>query len=338
MELEQRIGRVHRFMSRRTILVDTIVVKDSREVDAYAYAREKLKMIASTLVPEDKFEALFGRVMALVPPEDLQGVLVKNPIGPLDEEDRRMLSDLVSRGFQEWKSFHDRYSTEQEKIGKLDPGAASWEDLTTFALEQLKAKPAEGFSALAFLWQDGEVVESTQAARVLLIDGKPYACGDYGGMPVTSDDGRTAQRLGTNSEIVTAALRNLAFPAGITGAAHVRWPDTTPRPIAGPFGVLVVARQSVRWESGSYTELGVGLHAQLIDAQGGRREVDGTEKGSLVRSLLRSTVRRDAAVEPALLDALRASEAELIAQLRRPSDTERDRRNAVTPLLAAIVS
>jgi hypothetical protein len=57
-----------------------------------------------------------------------------------------------------------------------------------------------------------------------------------------------------------------------------------------------------------------------------------------VRSLLRSTVRRDAAVEPALLDALRASEAELIAQLRRPSDTERDRRNAVTPLLAAIVS
>src|SRR6185436_16329532 len=50
MELEQRIGRVHRFLSKRTIIVDTVVVKDSREVDTYACAREKLKAIASTLV------------------------------------------------------------------------------------------------------------------------------------------------------------------------------------------------------------------------------------------------------------------------------------------------
>jgi SNF2 family DNA or RNA helicase len=62
MDLEQRIGRVHRFKSTRTILVDTLVAKDSREVDTYQFAREKLRLIASTLVPDEKFEALFSCV------------------------------------------------------------------------------------------------------------------------------------------------------------------------------------------------------------------------------------------------------------------------------------
>src|SRR3954471_22227876 len=59
MELEQRVGRVHRFGSRRTIIVDTVVVRDSREVDTYRIAREKLHAISSTLVPVERFEALF---------------------------------------------------------------------------------------------------------------------------------------------------------------------------------------------------------------------------------------------------------------------------------------
>ncbi len=44
MELEQRVGRVHRFGSKKTILVDTLVVKDSRERDAYRIARERLRV------------------------------------------------------------------------------------------------------------------------------------------------------------------------------------------------------------------------------------------------------------------------------------------------------
>ena len=54
MDLEQRVGRVHRFGSRQTILVDTVVVKDSREAHAYR-VRQKLEMIASTLVERDRF-------------------------------------------------------------------------------------------------------------------------------------------------------------------------------------------------------------------------------------------------------------------------------------------
>ena len=38
MDLEQRVGRVHRFGARRTIVVDTLVVAGTRETDAYRIA------------------------------------------------------------------------------------------------------------------------------------------------------------------------------------------------------------------------------------------------------------------------------------------------------------
>ena len=49
MELEQRVGRVHRFGSRETILVDTLVMRNSREGEAYAVADQKLRMITRAL-------------------------------------------------------------------------------------------------------------------------------------------------------------------------------------------------------------------------------------------------------------------------------------------------
>lgn len=60
MELEQRVGRVHRFGSKRTIVVDAIVVKDSREANAYRVAREKLRFVASTIVAPERFDSIFS--------------------------------------------------------------------------------------------------------------------------------------------------------------------------------------------------------------------------------------------------------------------------------------
>src|SRR5262249_59810892 len=93
MDLEQRVGRVHRFGSRRTILVDTVVVKDSREADAYRIARQKLKIIAATLVEPERFEAIFARVMCLVPPEELQTVLIRASQAPFDREEPARLDE-----------------------------------------------------------------------------------------------------------------------------------------------------------------------------------------------------------------------------------------------------
>ena len=51
MEMEQQVGRVHRFGSRETILVNTIVVAGTREADAYRIAREKLSRIVGEFSP-----------------------------------------------------------------------------------------------------------------------------------------------------------------------------------------------------------------------------------------------------------------------------------------------
>lgn len=340
MDLEQRIGRVHRFKSKKTILVDTLVVKDSREEITYAYAREKLKIIASTMGTEDQFEALFGRVMALVPPEELQEIFGQGPVGPLSADEQAHVAKLVTEGFGQWKQFHDRYSSEQKKIRALDPGLAAWKDLREFARTHLGATNAEGFSALRFSWHEGEVVEASTDADVLSIGGKMYACGDYGGISVTRDDGAKAELLGLNVPVVTQMLRTLAFPRAVAGAAHVRWPEGEARPRTGTFGILVLARQSVRWEQGTLTERAEDLHCYVVMANEAAQAMEGNAKGQLLRALMRGTIRREAEEASALVAELQKAETKLIDELRRPTDVDREDRirHVVTPLLAAVVA
>jgi superfamily II DNA or RNA helicase len=340
MDLEQRIGRVHRFMSRKTILVDTVVAKDSREVDTYEFARQKLRTIASTLVPEDKFESLFSRVMALVPPEELQDVLVQGPVGPLSADDEKRLTELVTQGFEQWQTFHKKYSAQRNQITSLDPGAAKWEDLSQFAKTQMSASQAQGYTALRFVWDEGEVREASHDADVLSIDGKDYASGDYGGMPVTRDDGGRAERLGTNVGAVSRALRACAFPDLATGAAHLRWPDGVARPMNGTFGVLVVARQTVRSEQGSFAEQAASLTIALVGRDGAVRRVEPDARGEMVRTLIQSVIRREPEDDAVLLAAILSAESEFCASLRRPNEEERAAGlfHAVTPLLAAVVA
>jgi hypothetical protein len=52
-------------------------MRDSREEEAYAVADQKLRMITKALVPHDRFDALFSRVMTLIPPEELQEALLR---------------------------------------------------------------------------------------------------------------------------------------------------------------------------------------------------------------------------------------------------------------------
>ena len=104
MDMEQRVGRVHRFGSRQTILVDTLVVKNSREADAYRVAREKLKQISQILGDSERFEALFSRVMSLIPPDDfVELVTGTGGSGLLTTEQERQLAEMVQRGYQSWR-------------------------------------------------------------------------------------------------------------------------------------------------------------------------------------------------------------------------------------------
>jgi superfamily II DNA or RNA helicase len=343
MEMEQRVGRVHRFGSRRTILVDTVVVRDSREADAYRLARERLQRIASTLVEPARFEATFARVMCLMPPEELQDVLINAPLAPLGADDQEQLAGMVQAGFQAWNRFHERFAEEQRRIRQQDPGLAGWGDLADFLREHVRAENAGGFTALGFAWNAGRIDPVEDQAVVLrLPDGSHLACGDYAGAPVTGPGGAAVRQSGLNLRPVAEVLRDLAFPIAPTGAAHLRWPADVvlPQNAVRPFGVLVFLRQTVRSDAqAGWQEQGASLHCFLVGA-GEPLRVEGEEKARLLRGLRGASVRSRPEPAGGLQAALTEQEERLAQELRRPDDRELQTgvRHAVSPLLAAVVA
>lgn len=73
MVLEQRIGRVHRIGTIDTIIVDTILLRDSREADIYWRLTTRLRRIVQDLAKgETQREQYFRRIMAGIPLEILR--------------------------------------------------------------------------------------------------------------------------------------------------------------------------------------------------------------------------------------------------------------------------
>jgi superfamily II DNA or RNA helicase len=345
MDLEQRVGRVHRFGSRRTILVDTIVVKDSREADAYRIAREKLEIIAKTLVEPERFEAIFARVMCLVPPEELQTVLIRVPQAPFNRHDQDEIAQMVQRGYQAWQEFHERFGDQQRRIRLQDPGLAAWEDVGRFLREHAKAREADGFKSHRFVQgsEGGESVEDS-ATVLTLEDGSSFVCGETAGAFVCGPDGMVVRQLGLNLKPVAEVIRRLAFPRAPVGAAHLRWDSEFPLPPQAtmkPFGILVFMRQTVRTDQqAGWVEQASALHCFLVEPGKEAAPVAGPEKGVLLRGIFGAGIRIKPEPAEALFQLLAQQEMDLANQLRRPSDREirLGVRHAVTPLLAAVVS
>jgi superfamily II DNA or RNA helicase len=338
MELEQRVGRVHRFKSRRTILVDTLVVKDSREVDTYRVAREKLRSIARAVVAPERFEELYSRVMALVPPEELQDVMGERPLGPLDPNETDRINELVTEGFEQWRRFHDEYSDNQRNVRALDPGQARWSDLESLLTEELQARRLPDFEVLRFRTSEDEVVDASEAATVFEVAGRPRACGDYSGMPVAGRSGATADAIGLNSPEISAVLRRLAFPERPSGAAVLRWPaGLSLLTSTGALGLLVLARQSLRQQQGAWVEHRLELEGSLIHPDGAR-QLPRAELAEILRQLRGAVVVKDPAVSAGLSSSIKDVESQRSRELRQPSETDlRDGiRHVIWPLLAAV--
>jgi superfamily II DNA or RNA helicase len=344
MDMEQRVGRVHRFGSRQTILVDTLVVKDSREADAYRIAREKLHRIASAMVEPERFEAIFSRVMCLVPPESLQAVLINQPTAPFSADEQDRIAKMVQEGFQVWKDFHQRFGAQQNQIRAQDPGLAEWSDVEQFLKQNAGAELAPGFSTLRFKLTEGEVQSILQPATVLrLADSKAYACGDFGGLPVTSPEGGYAAPLGLNVKVVNDALRECGLPTLPTGAAHVRWGSESPRPAliqGSTVGILGFSRQTVRTDKLGWSEHASSLVLYAIRPGEPPARLEGGEKQALIRGLVQAIIRVKPEIHEGLLAEMRAQESALALELRRPTPSELESgvRHAVSPILAALVS
>ena len=345
MELEQRVGRVHRFGSKRTIIVDTIVVKDSREADAYRVAREKLRLVASTIVAPERFDSIFSRVMCLISPEELQDVLIEGSATPLRPDEQNKIAEMVESGFRAWREFHQRYAGRQAEIRAEDPGLASWEDMNLFLQEHGAAAKQEGFTASRFRIVEGAVTAHDDPVEVLrLRDGLSYMLGDGDGAPVAGPNGEKVNRLGLNVSIVTELLRKFALPEMPTGAAHLRWPVGvsaeglfTGKPVA----VLALLRQTFKTDQRTgWTEQGSTLCCFIVGAEGEARLVEGAQKQILLHALTAGVVRIKPDDDNSLSGRLKDTEAQLCNSLRRPTETELREgiRHSVAPLFAAILT
>ena len=72
--------------------------------------------------------------MCLIPPEELQTLLINSPASPLADADVQRLSSLVDSGFRDWQSFHDRYAENQRQIREQPAGLARWNHLRDFLI------------------------------------------------------------------------------------------------------------------------------------------------------------------------------------------------------------
>ena len=344
MDLEQRVGRVHRFGSREKILVDTVVVKDSREADAYRIARQKLELIAATMVEPERFEATFSRVMCLVPPEELQSLMIKRAQAPFSTEDQEQLAHMVRQGFNAWKDFHEKYGKQQKDIRQQDPGLATWDDLSRFLEDYAGARQASGFRSIRFVIGEGGSTRVERDASVLAADdGNLYLCEESIESLVDGPPGLARPRqLGLNLPFVAALLRKCAFPRLEVGAAHLRWHSEAP--CVTPFGILVFLRQTVRTDQLAglvgRTEHSNALLCYVIEADKEPVAVEGPKKGTLLRGVFDATIRTKPDVAEGLSTTMKRHEMDLIERLRQPLPTELASgvRHAITPLFSAVVS
>jgi hypothetical protein len=195
---------------------------------------------------------------------------------------------------------------------------------------------------LRFLLKEGEIKGDPSDAQVLTFDGNSFfACGDYAGSPVYGFGNSTAQQLGLNIPVVTAALRRVAFPKEACGAAHVRWPKNLDYPSAlqPPFGVIVLMKQALRMEQAKWSEGPVSLHCYVVRSDGEKSMLEGLERALLLRGIFKSAVRTKPEDGEALPNLIAAAEQSLVEALRRITRSEFDQgaRYAVLPLFAAVV-
>lgn len=338
MDMEQRVGRVHRFGSHKKIIVDTIITDGSREMNMYAAARARLRQVAIDMVKEEDFEMLFSRVMSLVPPDAFEGIL-----DPAAEElDQQAIGQLIEAGYRSWSEFDQQYRTEANKIKELDPGYIEWEDLEKFiALEFKKSETQEEAEYQSFDYNEykEEITATSQKVPVVWIEGKPFVCGDTGGLPAILKDGTRPEQIGLNSEYVQRALQK-RFLDTEAAVAILRSSELLMKYFQSATPVLLLAflRQELKYENNQWQEKNIELKIFPIFLQENHKPyqpLDRAKSAELVRAIQdipRLASLNGVQVPPDLVEI----EKEIWGQLRQTA--ERTTRYAVWPIAAIVLA
>jgi hypothetical protein len=337
MEMEQRVGRIHRYGSFDTVLVDTLVLKDSRELRVLDRSRARLGRIVRDL-DRDRFELLFSRTMALIPLDQLAGLMAGENFGELSPTDEERIDQLITAGYQNWKERDAEFRSRAEHLNSLERGSASDDDLLAFITGALGATREEGW-ALQRLDEDeatGKTVSVKEEATVLrLSDGSLGYVGQLKGITMVGGVSGKPRRLGLNVPSVANQLRTVVGGGVISaksehslvygaGSVLVHAPDwerflSENAVDIRPSGGTVFTAYLVRHLEADtrVREVGTTFHAFLATRTGGDRQaLSSAAAASLIRLLRSPRAKR---TPPAGLDSriLLEQETAVIGDLQK---------------------
>lgn len=350
MEMEQRVGRVHRYGSVEQVHVHTLVLENSREGRVLQRARAKLASIAMAVGwDQERQEQLFGRTMSLVPWEDLAVLMVGEDLGPLSQAEEVRLQTLIQEGFDQWKLHDASFRKTAVRLRSVDRGPLDDEDLEHFLLRQLGAEAAEGWRVQTLKeTESGHTRSEYQDIDVLkLEDGTLGHVGPRRGVSFVPPPGeiRWPTRLGLNHPWVAQRIRSLCqgdLDRLPTGAAAVVIPSSewgsiwsSSIAVASQALVFAVLSRSVDVPSGG-EEVGTGVHVYGTADSCEWEYLRGPAASHLIRSLSQGEPSRRSVGER--LRAALADEAVLLAGLRDSLFKETGFPTAVFPLCAAVVT
>jgi len=351
MEMEQRVGRVHRYGSVEQVHVHTLVLEDSREERVLQRARAKLASIALTVGWDlDRQQQLFGRTMSLVPWTDLANLMVGEDLGPLSEEEEARLQSLVQEGFDQWKHHDENFRETAIRLQRVDRGPLRDADLEHYLSCQLGAESTNGWRVQVLQeLEDGHTQSGYKACAVLeLEDGQLGHVGPRNGVAFVAPPGETRRpiRLGLNHPWIAKRLRStcqgerakLPSGAAVVSVTRDAWMQDW-APLAGTASdvlIFVMLARTVDVQSEHGEELATKLYVYCSSDGTTWSAHEGNQASRLIRSLVHSEPSRRNIGDHFRL--AQEAEGELLQKLRMSLNEGAEYPTAVFPICAAVLA
>lgn len=245
MEMEQRVGRIHRYGSAQTVIVDTLVLKDSRELRVLARARARLGKIIRD-IDRERFDLLYSRTMALIPLDELASLMAGENFGPLTQADEQRIDTLIQEGYHRWLSKDQEFRGRSERLNTLERGPTTRDDFRAFLVGTLGASPEGGWQrrVLEEAGNGGEPRVREEAADVVRMpDGTlGYIGRDAGiGLLHPGNPGIRPRPVGLNDPSVVSMVRSVID----AGSAEQR--SSTETRVSGAGALLLPSKEWSTW-------------------------------------------------------------------------------------------
>jgi len=305
MEMEQRVGRVHRYGSASTVIVESLVMAESREVRILERCRARLGQIVKD-IDRDRFELHYSRTMSLIPLEELATLMAGEGFGPLTPDEEQRVDRMVQQGYETWRQADVEFRQRSASLRSVERGHVRDEDLDAFIVGPVGGKLEPGWSRKVLVATKGDReprLELSVARVYRLADGSLGFVGRDAGIGLTGPSQESVRRIGLNDRSVATKLRALLADddAGIEASARLRsgsvgftlvdpqrfqaWCETLAEPTTVRSGALVCA-YCVRRLDMSHApprEVGASVRAFVTGFGGGYAELSEAALAELVR-------------------------------------------------------